>query len=307
MTFLRSHVREALVAALSLAVVVLIGSGFFIHFDREGLFYFTTFRAYGRALFVTLVMLALFTAIPRLRPYRDIFMFFLVFFLGYFVADLLYRSCHVKLSVLYPGSPHMRAFRHMDYFLLHRAYQLIPLAVTLLFYFTYPKGHFTSFLRFGDMDSPTRVVGREADNWRRVTGFFVSILFGFLALMALVSPGFFRAAAASFQSGGFFLLLSIFFYSALAAFIEEVFFRGIFLSVFEKTLGERGNLYQAFLFGAIHFDITNPANSVLKLMLFVFLGWLWGRAAKETGGLGAPWLMHFAIIVALELRQNVFM
>jgi membrane protease YdiL (CAAX protease family) len=302
--FFREYWRESLIIACTLAVLTGLFSGFFIPFERGNLIYFSSFANYARGLLLTLVVIIIFLAEPRIRCYREIFLFLQVFMLGYFAADLLFRGFHPKLSVIYRDSPFIVAFYHMDYYLIHRLYQVIPLGLMSLLFFTYPAGYFADYFHLGTWDVSTDLVGKGGGTWKRGTLFFLSVLVGGFLMLTLAH----HTSTVPRPQGGAvaLLLLSILIYALSSALMEEVFFRGLFLPIFDRTLSQRGNLYQALLFGGIHYNVSSPLASLLKLVVFTFLGWYWGRATKETKGIGCSFLMHGAIIFILEIRANFF-
>jgi hypothetical protein len=305
----KGNFREIIVALLSMLVLIGLHSGYFSIFEGSNPIYFSKFANYFRGLLLNLIIIIIFLIERRLRPYREIFLFLQVFILGYFAADLLYRGFHPKLSVMYRGSPFIIALYHMDYFLLHRLYQIIPLTLMALFFFTYRHGYFANYFHRGDWNAPTDLVGKKGATWKRGTLFFLSVLFGAFFLLT-VSSLFSPQGSSRLKPHGeaaLLLLVPIVLYSLTAALIEESFFRGLFLPLFEKSFAQRGNIYQALLFGGIHYDAMNPQLSLVKFIIFSFLGWYWGRATKETGGIGCSFLMHSAIIVTLELRVNFFL
>ncbi|MDQ7824800.1 MAG: CPBP family intramembrane glutamic endopeptidase [Candidatus Eremiobacteraeota bacterium] len=303
---MKAYGRELAVTAAALIALILLLSGALKPLEG-GVFYFVTFRGYVRGLFLTLCFLWLFTSVARLRPYREIFLFIMAFLLGFLGAELLYRSFHPKLSLLYPGSPFPIALLHMDYFTLHRLYQVIPLACMALLFFTYPPGYFASYLKAGDWSRETDLVGAHMATWKKITAYFVAVLFyalaGFAVIAFLFPPPLPVLKAPFYGMTGLApLFISLVLFSLIGAFMEESFFRGIFLPVFTRSLGADGIIFQAFLFGAIHFDISQPLGSIGKLVLFTFLGWIWGKATVETGGIGAGLVMHGAIIFAIQCK-----
>ena len=304
---LREYAREITVSLISLAVLIFISSGMSSHLGE--IFYFAGFRSYFRAILIGLILLVTFTAIPQLRGARTIILSLQVFILGYCGAEIVYRLFHPKLSVAFRHSSFAISFLHLDYYFIHRLYQLIPLAVMLVFFFSYPKGTFIHYFRPGDWDAATNFRKRRQDTWKKMVIFFLTVLLVAFILSAIISlflPTPAKNADILKVPNWWTLLIPMMLYAFTGAFIEESLFRGIFLPVFSRFLGERGNLYQAFLFGGIHFDITRPDISFMKLILFTFLGYIWGRAAKETGGIGCGMVMHFAIILMLELKSNFY-
>jgi hypothetical protein len=315
MKTVRFYCREIGAAVLIVLVLEMLSRGVFRPIIGSPL-YFTTMISFYRTLMLCLVFLALFTAVPSLRPYREIFLFLSVFVLGYFAAEVLYRSFHPKLSLMYRSSPQILTLYHLDYFFIHRLYQFIPLLFLGLLFKSYPRGYFIQYLRWGDWnavcDTRHLITGKQKSRtWREISLFFLAILACGLIIFAVMTYLFNvpPRIAKPIGAGGVLPLLSaIFLYAVTAAIVEESFFRGFFLSLFSKVMGdEKGNIYQALIFGALHIDITSPIRSAVKLIVFSFIGWLWGKAAKETGGIGCSLMMHFGVLIALELRVYFLM
>ena len=90
------------------------------------------------------------------------------------------------------------------------------------------------------------------------------------------------------------LLPAVLLFAAVNAFTEEVYFRASFLSTLHEVIG-RGHtlLISSVFFGLAHYLYGSPPGIPGALMTG-FLAWLLGKAMLETGGLGWPWLIHFA-------------
>jgi membrane protease YdiL (CAAX protease family) len=103
-----------------------------------------------------------------------------------------------------------------------------------------------------------------------------------------------------------YLLPFFFLYAVSNSFSEELFFRGISLTVFSKKLPfALANILQALFFALIH--LTTPARMSSNLMTFVvltfFLGLFWGYSTKKSKSLIPAIIMHMIadIFVAIAL------
>ena len=304
---MRKHLREILVVGISLLAIYGINSGLTARLDA--VIYFASFGNYLKALGLGLVFL-MFTMLPKLRDARIVLLFLQVFILGFLGSEVLYRLFHPKLTALYPDSPYFLIFYHLDYYFFHRLYQVVPLGALLLLFFSYPRKSLPSYLRFGSLDNCTALLRSSRNTWRKVTLFFIGIVLAVFVLYTIFS----LLTQTSLVIGRFqqapllwMLIVPIALYGGATALLEESFFRAIFLPVFAGTMPQRGNLYQALFFGTIHFDAAHPERSLLKLVIFSFIGWIWGKAAQETGGIGGGALMHFAILLVLEMRIWFFL
>lgn len=304
---MRDYIREIIVSIISIAVLTVLHSG--IPARLLNVFYFATFGSYFRTILIGLILLAIFCIVPKLREARTVILFLQVFILGFLVAEILYRMFYWKLSRIFPGSPYIVSLIHFDYYLIHRLYLIIPLSILAGLFFSYPRGFFQNYFHMGDWSVNTTLTKRSHDTWKRICVFYSTALlitYAVFAVRALVFPTDNGKPPVYNYPHWWLLVIPIMLYALASAALEEGFFRGLFLPVFSRSVGDRGNLYQAFLFGGIHFDIRNPEDSLAKLVIFTFFGWIWGRATRETGGLGCGILMHFATILVLELRRNFF-
>lgn len=315
MNTVRLYGREAATAFLIFLVLELLSYGI-LRSDRGSPVYFASAMSFYRTLLLCLLLLVIFTAVPSLRQYREIFLFLAVFVLGYFAAEVIYRFFHPKLSLLYPSSAYILSFYHLDYFFIHRLYQIMPILSLGLLFISYPGDYFRRYFRWGDWDAlftaPSLLSGKmHSRTWKETTLFFLAVLTCGVLITALLTYLFNippRTIKPIGTHGTVPLLLAIFLYTITAAFVEEILFRGFFLSLFSKVLGSaKGNIYQALIFGALHIDITFPLRSLAKVIVFSFIGWFWGKATKETNGVGCSFLMHCSVLIALELRVYFLM
>ncbi len=315
MNAFRLYGREITVSLLLLFVLELLSYGMLKNSPGSPV-YFAAATSYYRTFVLCLLFLVIFTSVPSLRRYREIFLFLAVFLMGYFVAEVVYRNFHPKLSLLYPSSPFVLTFYHLDYFFMHRLYQILPFLSLGLLFISYPRDYFRNNFRWGDWNALCSTPSLASKKpyrrtWKEMSLFFLAILACGLLICAVLTYGFNippRTIKPIGAHGTVPLLSAILLYTVTAAFVEENFFRGFFLSLFTKLLhASKGNIYQAILFGAIHFDITSPLRSLAKMVIFSFIGWLWGKATLETRGLGCSFLMHCSVLIALELRVYFLM
>ncbi|MFH0803271.1 MAG: CPBP family intramembrane glutamic endopeptidase [bacterium] len=273
--------------------------------ELKSLTYFQVFGAFRRAILINALWMLFLFSIPPLKRYTRIFLFVQVFFLGYLGSELLFRAFPFKFGPLLPqASPCRAAFDHLDYFFLHRLYSVVPLAALVGFFFWQSGDCLANRLRFGDWQARTDILKYPHPlPWKAVIGRFIFWLGGIFLIFLIFSIC--RERIFNIQGGALPLLgLAILLYAAFVALFEETIFRGIFLPLFSAYWGEAGgNLLQALLFGLIHFQPQMLPASGIKILLFTFLGWFFGRATRETGGLGASCTMHFLILVILELRK----
>lgn len=99
------------------------------------------------------------------------------------------------------------------------------------------------------------------------------------------------------------MLVPVFLYAGWTSLMEESIFRGFLLPTLLNRLSQRTAIItQAAVFAVIHVKPFDLKTSFLAGVLFIFLGWFFGRAAVETGGIGASYVMHTALILGIEIK-----
>lgn len=82
------------------------------------------------------------------------------------------------------------------------------------------------------------------------------------------------------------LIYTIFFIAAIPAVFEEIMARGIIMRGYEGFGAKRAIIISAFLFGLMHFDLTN-------LVFPIFLGMLLGYLVFRTNSIFSGMIVHF--------------
>ncbi|MCE1246166.1 MAG: CPBP family intramembrane metalloprotease [Firmicutes bacterium] len=234
----------------------------------------------------------------KLKKYCAPLNFLLVLVLGYLISEMVYRYSPPMLPAYFFQLAGAKGGAHLSAFFMHRVLQIFPLVLMVSLILIY-GGRFPGYLRFGDLSVKTDILNRSnPQSWSAVLLRFGIYLFSVLGILTILS----RKTA---STGGIdtALILPILLYALWNCFVEETIFRGVLLPVFGETFGDTyGNLVQAVLFGIIHISPVSIATSVLRMVIFTFLGWFFGKAVKQTGGIGTSWVMHVLIIIAIELR-----
>jgi membrane protease YdiL (CAAX protease family) len=244
---------------------------------------------------------AIFMMVKSLNKFLPIFDFLLVITCSYGITEIVYRSFTLALPGGLVGILDSRTVGHLNYFFLHRIYHLLPLASVFALFQLFPRGYFPEFLRIGKFSEQTGIIDKTGftRSWKEVLMWFAgwtALVFAVLVVYALWKNEF----RFSFPLG---MIVALLLYAIWNCFVEETLFRGVLLSVFSKTLSPNiANILQAFLFGIVHVDPADAVTSIIKVLLFTFLGWFFGRAARETNGIGASFIMHTMLVVCIELR-----
>lgn len=131
--------------------------------------------------------------------------------------------------------------------------------------------------------------------------FWGTLIFTFIGIF--LYPFFINQSTLSLEK--FFFLFPIFsLFSISNAFVEEVFFRGVSLTVLtERFSFWQANFLQAILFAAIHFINPMSQNIALFVILTFFLGLIWGWITKSTKSLIPAIILHIIadFFVAISL------
>lgn len=264
--------------------------------------YFLRFDSLFFVILAFLILDIILLLNSRLRKYNHTVNFILVLSSGYFFTEILYRLLPLKVSQETFPFLDARAIAHLNNFFLHRLFQFFPLFLLIIVFFSYRNG-FENYFRFGNLSVVTNTLGKKSpQSWGKIL--FKFGLWIILILVAMiVTVSLFRPTA-PFPA---IMLFPIIPYALWNAFVEEGFFRGIFLPVLSDAFDSKwGNIIQALLFGLFHFSPGDFAISLLRLVLLSFLGWIFGKATHETKGLGTSWIIHSLIIIAIEIRYTVF-
>jgi membrane protease YdiL (CAAX protease family) len=261
-----------------------------------------SFENYTIIIGVMLALLILTFLWKRLSDVSFILIFLIVLVCGYACSELLYRMYPISVPDSISGLLNSKTVEHLNLFFLHRIFHIIPLTLVLLTYCFFPKGYYSNFFKFGNLNIETDVLNKKAPTtWKKIVSRFavvVAIVFSVLVVYGINKNGISTVPVS--------LLGAIVLYASWNCLVEETLFRGLLLSIFSKVLKNNyANILQAFLFGIVHIDPYNIPVSIAKVILFTFIGWFFGRAARETGGIGPSYLMHTMLVLGIEFKLIV--
>jgi len=259
--------------------------------------FFLSLDTYFYFILSIFIINLVFTIIPKTRKYTHPFNFILVLADGYCISEVVYRCFPIEVPpgwLLFLGE---KGINHLNNFLLHRLMHFFPLVMILGLYCIYADS-IESYLHFGNLSIETNILNKKIpQKWKAILIKFCLWLIGILVII------FFLKKAQGDIKFPLVMLIPIFLYALWNCLVEETVFRGILLPVFCKTYDQRwGNIIQAVLFGFIHFNPLDIKTSLLKVLLFSFLGWFFGRATIETRGIGTSYIMHTLIVIGIEVR-----
>jgi membrane protease YdiL (CAAX protease family) len=227
--------------------------------------------------------------------------FLLIIVSSYAASEIIYRAFPVSMPAGVADILDSETINHFENFFLHRLFHIIPLSAGISLFYMYPSGYFRTFLKFGSLMAKTNIIyGKDKfRTWYETVSWFAAwtaAVFLVLSIYTLWQNSFKLQLPAG-------IIPAFMLYAVWNCFVEETLFRGIFLSVFSKVMNiEHAILIQAFLFGVVHIDPSDARLSIIKIILFTFLGWFFGRASKETGGIGASFIMHTLLVAGIEMR-----
>ena len=260
--------------------------------------YFFQLDTYFYFILAFFVLNLVFIFIPVTQKFNSLLNLILTVADGYALAEILYRFHPINItqtSLSFLGEPEIF---HLNGFFLHRLFQIFPLVMGVVLFFAYGRGFFENYLKFGDLSVETFILNKnQAQKWRWILIKFMLWLSGLTIFIFLVQTN---------KTKGYFplfMILPILLYSFWNCLVEEVLFRGLLLSVSTKVMkAEIANILQAVLFGLIHFSPMDMKMSLVKVVLFAYLGWFFGKATMETKGIGASYLMHSLLVMGIEVR-----
>lgn len=297
--------NEKKVRIVLFSSLLLIGPAYFFLSKNYGLntsFYFFSFSFYFKWIILTLSTLIFSLFFKRTRHLNSIWAVLTLLGWGYLMAEIAFHEFPLNIPYIFGISTEV--ISHLNNYFINRSYQYIPLVLLYVFLLKNNKeGKSEShYIHIGDISNKTRFLGRnEPDSWIGVClriNTYLAIVLGISIFFS------FCHNFGSVKVHNYSLIIPLILYALNNCFIEEALFRGLFLKVFKDSLGERaGNFLQALFFGLIHFPSLNMFNYILKVVIFTFLGWIWGRATLETRGIFCSWFLHVGIVIAIGLRE----
>lgn len=259
--------------------------------------FFLSLDAYFYFILSVFFINLVFAIIPKTRKYTHPFNFILILADGYCISEIVYRCSPIKVPpgwLLFLGD---KGINHLNNFFLHRMMQLFPLVMILGLYYIYADS-IQNYLHFGNLSISTNILNKKIpQSWKAILVKFCLWLIGILVIIFFLKKS---QGSIKFPT---IMLIPILLYALWNCFVEETVFRGILLPVFCKSYDQKwGNIIQAVLFGFLHFNPLDIKASLLKVLIFSFLGWFFGRATMETRGIGTSFIMHAIIVAGIEVR-----
>jgi membrane protease YdiL (CAAX protease family) len=290
--------------ALVVSLLILAGLTAYVKFFGVPQVYFQYLDQYVYFIGALWLLVLILHLIPTASRAAQVMTPILLGAAGYAMLEIIYNRCCIKISP-HPNHSLDIIIGDINCYFLHRSYQYIPLLLMFFVLFRDNIARAQSFLKGGNWNVETDVLGgTDKMLWKKVI-LKICLTTVILATIALVL----RISLSSVLKTSLLMRplidQAILFPSNILGavnncFIEEFLFRGMLLSIFSKAIGNKwGNILQALLFGLIHYPSFNMAHYIAKVVVFSFIGWLFGRATIETGGIKSSWLMHSVIVISM--------
>lgn len=220
--------------------------------------------------------------------------------LSYALMEVVYAFVPLKLNIKVAGASQY-FFSQIDSYILDRSYQYIAIGFMFLgLWLALGKG-FTEVLRFGDLSEETTVLGSKTPmTWKRALLRISFMLTGLTILAMAIRP------SLQISSAHIFLFVALLIGGFNNSLIEEIVFRGLLQPAFTKKMSPESAIkLQAVIFSVVHWSYVGDGtwspvlNESVRLILYIGIGLLFGRAARETKGIGVSTILHFLITSAI--------
>ena len=242
---------------------------------------------------------------------------------GYFLMEIFYMFIHFTLPLPESSSWISAWIFNFNIYLFHRSHQYIALA--FIIFILYRKGRTGTTLYKGNINFRSNFLGPEKiRSWKEIAIWLTELLIGFSILFLILRIKTGGVVFTELKNSIYTLLFIPLFLGALNhSFIEELLFRGIFLSRFKELMTEKkANYLQAILFGLFHtqfYDIISAMTAggeagkiliavliqIAILAVYTFVGWILGRSALETKGIAISTSIHTSIVIATYISKGL--
>lgn len=236
---------------------------------------------------------------------------------GYFFIEIFYHFIHFAVPVPAGTTWFSEWIKNINIYLLHRSHQYIGLIFMLIVFFRTSSQREGSTLHGGNIN----YISGFLDPKRPLPWKYIALkLAGYFFIFSIMA--FLLRHKGGLVLQNLYMIIPLFLGALNNSFIEELLFRGIFLSRFKSVIDEKyANYLQALLFGLFHsqFIYLSVAISsgdmkgfllgfliqIAILVIYTFIGWIFGRASLETGGIGLSTFMHTCIVMAIYLSKGL--
>jgi len=236
---------------------------------------------------------------------------------GYFLTEIFYQFIHFTIPVPADSTWISNWINNINMYLLHRSHQYIGLIFMLIVFFRTPSRREGSTLHGGNIN----YISGFLDPGRPLPWKYIALkLAGYFFIFSIMA--FLLRHKGGLVLQNLYMVFPLFLGALNNSFIEELLFRGIFLSRFKSVIDEKyANYLQALLFGLFHSQFIYLSVALSSgdtkgffiglliqtgiLIIYTFIGWIFGRASIETKGIGLSTFMHTCIVMAIYLSKGI--
>jgi len=291
---LKEHKRQIII--IGIAVIFLLLS-FFKYIPESVDKYWMGLKLYQYIMIVCLILNVI-SVLGPLKSLKHSLSLMLAWSIAYSMVEIIFVNTFYLIPV------YTEAFQdNFKTFFIQTCYQFIGIIILLSFFYNNKAAWSKSFLRAGNMKAGTTALGyKEPMPWYMVvTRFSVAVIIIFLILLTV------QNLWPAYSNEKFINYLPVLLGTVTNCLVEEILNRGIFLGVFlQEMSGGKANLLQAIIFGLLHWPSYTLLHYLMKIVLFTFLGWFFGRATIETKGIMPSTIMHSVLIACLYASLFIF-
>jgi len=290
----KEHKRQIIIMVLACIFLLL---SFFKYIPENPDKYWMGLKVYQYIMIVFLI-LNIISVLGPLKSLKHSLSLMLTWSIAYSLVEIIFLNTFYLLPV------YTEIFwDNFKTFFIQTSYQFIGIIMLLSFFYNNKTERSESFLRAGNMKEGTTVLGyKKPIPWYMVVIRFsltVIIIFPILLTLQNLWP--------SYSNEKFINYLPVLLGTVTNCLVEEILNRGIFLGIFLKEMNERkANLLQAIIFGLLHWPSYTLLHYLMKIVIFTFLGWFFGRATIETKGILPSTIMHSVLIACLYASLFIF-
>jgi membrane protease YdiL (CAAX protease family) len=282
---------------IMLIAIIFLSLSFFRYIPDNGDKYWMGLKIY-QYIMIAFLILNIISILGPLKSLKNSLSLMLTWSISYSLVEIIFVNTFYFLPV------YKETFwDNFKTFFIQTSYQFIGIIILLSFFYNNKSEWRESFLKAGNMKEGTTVLGyKEPVPWYMVVmrfSFAVIIIFVILLTVQKLWP--------AYSNKNFINYLPVLLGTVTNCLVEEILNRGIFLGVFLRDMSKRkANLLQAVIFGLLHWPSYTLLHYLMKVVIFTFLGWFFGRASMETKGILASTIMHSVLIACLYASMFIF-
>ena len=291
---LKEHKRQIIIMVIAF---IFLSLSFLKFIPDNGDKYWLGLKLY-QYIMIAFLILNIISVLGPLKSLKNSLSIILAWSIAYSLVEIIFVNTFYLLPVY--TEPFWDNFKT---FFIQTCYQFIGIIVLISFFYNNKTAWSKSFLKAGNMKEGTTVLGyKEPIPW-----YMVVMRFSFAVIIIFLISLTVQKLWPAYSNERFINYLPVLLGTVTNCLVEEILNRGIFLGVFLQDMnGRKANLLQAVIFGLLHWPSYSLSHYVMKIVLFTFLGWFFGRASMETKGILPSTIMHSALIACLYASMFIF-